>query len=249
VRRPAYFRPTIVEMYLDDQGANRASLWLPELILRGKTDHDSYSPKETIRWRDDGWELSYRETVDDGQMLISGHVAAINEGWKLVLTIGNCSDQRWDNVIGVVCLLLSSTPEFADPARTRTFFRSDNRFCRLSDVDVDGGSPPYRMSMVKGARQVERTQRHRDKWGFVHNDSDDGIIAVIGRDGGRILTASWDSVNHLQANAATGFCCIHANPDFGDLLPGEERMRKGVVIITKGELESAWENTKRQLQD
>ncbi|MAE66784.1 MAG: hypothetical protein CMJ18_21150 [Phycisphaeraceae bacterium] len=247
--RRAQFRPTIVEMYLDDQFANRASLWLPETVLRGKTDHDTYSPKETIRWRDDGSELSYRAIVDDGQMLIAGHVASIDQGWKLALTIGNHSERRWDNVIGAVCLLLSSAPEFADPTRERTYFRSSSRFCRLSDADVDGGSPPYRMSLVKGARQLERTQRHRDKWGFTREDCDDGIIAVSGKNSGRILTVSWDRVNHLQANAATAFCCIHANPDFGDLRPGDERTCRGVVMLTEGDLGSAWEKTSRAVTD
>ena len=115
----------------------------------------------------------------------------------------------------------------------------------LAAVETDGGRPIYRMSLVKGQEQIERTERHQKKWGFTKRPSDEGIIGVISDDQSTVLTTTWNPTHHLQANQKRTFSCIHANPFFGSLQPGETRTRRGCVLLTPGDLSQAWDATKK----
>ena len=99
------------------------------------------------------------------------------------------------------------------------------------------------MSLVKGRDQIERTERHRRKWGFTLEPSDDGIIAVVSDDGRSVLTTTWSEVHHLQANKLPAYLCIHANPYFGELEPDSTKTVHGCVLISPGGLEEAWAET------
>ena len=66
------------------------------------------------------------------------------------------------------------------------------------------------------------------------------MIAVSDPNGSHLLTVTWEQVHHLQANAQHGYACIHANPAFGDLAPGDRRTVKGTVLLTTEDIESAW---------
>ncbi len=232
----------IVDLHFADE-SGLAQWWVPELVLLGNTDV-ALNARGTVRWQRDGTAWHFDHVNPDGKLRLVTRVSPISRGWMATLTIENRTKQAWNDVVAPVCLLLRSAPGFADADWSRTFFRSKGEFLAYRGRTTSTGKPIYRMSLVKGQRQIERTRRHINKWGFTQRQSDDGIIGVVSRDGQSILTTSWSRVHHLQVNQKATFACIHGNPWLGKIPAGESRTVKGCVLLSGGGLEEAWKNTR-----
>lgn len=240
-------RQPVIELFLDDEHRNRASYWLPELVFRGHTDEGQFWITPGVKWMSDGEAWRFEHLNEGGLLFVAGEVRSAADGWHTALTVQNRSDKSWPNVAAAACLLLSSAIDYADSNRSRTYYRTEGRFQTFGQSSFDGGQEVYRMSRVKGVNLIERSQRHMAKWGFTRTPSDDGVIAVMHASTHRILTVTWESVNHLQANAKPAFACIHANPGFGPIAPGKSSTVKGSVLITDGNLETAWAKALRSV--
>jgi hypothetical protein len=103
----------------------------------------------------------------------------------------------------------------------------------------------FRMSLVQRQAILVRSDDHREKWGFTKQLSEDGIIAVASQDGSTVLSTTWIPTHHLQANRRRTYSCIHANPYFGRVGPGESQTCRGYVLLSEGNLEHAWSETNR----
>ena len=239
------WQPIVDLHFADDSGV--AQWWVPELVLLGNTDV-TVNARGTVKWQRDGTSWHFDHVNPDGQLRLMTRVSPVSQGWVATMTVENRTKQDWKNVVSPVCLLLRSAPGFADPDWSRTFFRSEGEFLAYRGQKTPKGKPIFRMSLVKGERQIERTPRHINKWGFTPRQSDDGIIGVVSRDGQSILTTSWSRVHHLQANLKATFACIHGNPWLGAIPAGESRSVQGCVVLSDGNLQGAWKNTRRILK-
>ena len=239
------WRP-VVDLHFDGD-AGVAQWWCPELILLGNTDAQ-LNVDGPIAWQQQDGIWKYEHTNPDGKLFVALSVEQIALGWRAALTIGNLTDQVWPMIVSPVCLLLRGSPAFADKDWTRTYFRSGGEFVPHHGQEISSGREIYRMSLVDGQQQIERTARHVKKWGFTKRNSDDGIMGVVSVDRSTVLTTSWEPTHHLQANQRRTFSCIHANPYFGPLEPGESITRHGCVLLVPGTLEEAWQETRDVLR-
>jgi len=202
-----------------------------------------------VKWQldaDDRW--AYWSPLGGDRGLASIRVTQIPYGWRGTVTIENRSAETWNNVVAAVCLLLPGSPEFADPQWGRTYYRSGGRYLAYEGRERDGGEGGegwFQMSLVKDRTQLLRSARHLKKWGFTREPSDDGVIAVQRQDGEAVLVTAWNPTHHLQANRKSTYLCIHANPLFGTLAPGEKKTCSGVVLATPGDLDAAWREALR----
>lgn len=240
------WQPIIDLHFADDSGL--AQWWVPELVLLGNTDV-SLRARGRVDWQqyEDGWR--YQHVNSDLKLSLSVTVNRIEHGWLASLTVRNQTKENWPDVVCPVCLLLRASGSFEDVDWTRTYFRSDGKFLPYHGQKTDGGQPIYRMSLVKGRTHIERTERHKNKWGFTKQLSDDGIIGVVSQDSSTVLTTAWTRTHHLQANLKRTFSCIHANPYFGPIGPGESCTMRGCVQLTAGSLDEAWTATQKTLND
>ncbi|MAV37285.1 MAG: hypothetical protein CMJ59_17720 [Planctomycetaceae bacterium] len=245
--RARVWQPLIDLHFADDRGL--AQWWLPELVLLGNTDV-SLRAQGTVRWEQPQpphW--GYQHLNPDGQLTLRVSVRQITNGWLAALTVGNQSRRTWPHVVCPVCLLLRASGSFEDPDWRRTFYRSDGDFLPYHGRATNGGRDIFRMSLVRGQRQIERTERHQKKWGFTKQPSDDGVIGVVSRDRSTVLTTTWKPTHHLQANLKRTFSCVHANPYLGTIEPGEAKTVHGCVLLTAGDLAAAWESTRRVIRE
>ena len=238
------WQPIVDLHFEDDSGV--AQWWVPELVLLGNTDV-SLRTEGTVAWQRQGAIRSFDHVNPDGMCRIATRVSPVETGWVASMTIENRSQTGWRDVVSPVCLLLRAAPGFADADWSRTFYRSNGQFLPYKGRSTTAGQPVFRMSLVRGRRQIERTARHVRKWGFTRRKSDDGIVGVRSRDGQSVITTSWTEVHHLQANQKATFACIHGNPWLGDIKAGEARTVHGCVVLTAGSLEAAWKNTRAVL--
>ena len=244
--RATVWGPILDLLFADDSGL--AQWWLPELVLLGNTDV-SLRARGLVPWAQQSHEhWSYEHLNPDGRLSLAVSVERIATGWLASLTVGNRTDEVWSNVVCPVCLLLRASGQFEDPDWKRTYYRSGGELLTYHGRQTEGGRDIYRMSLVKGQRQIERTERHRKKWGYTTQPSDDGIIGVVSSDQSTVLTTNWEPTHHLQANQKRTYSCIHANPYFNRIEPGESQTVRGCVLLTAGDLDEAWNETKRVME-
>ena len=210
--------PTLDLHFSDDLGM--AHWWLPETVLPGKTDGGPGVPSDVI-WQSEAKpaaarysqkSMSYAGTSSDGQLHSAVEVTQVPLGWLASMTITNRTQQVWPDVVCGVCLLLQSSHLFVDPEWKQTYYRTNGTYKTYFGRERDSGQPTFQMSLVKGHRQLARTERHIKKWGFTVEPSDDGVIAVVNRERQVTLVTTWEPTHHLQANCKPTFHCIHANP-------------------------------------
>ena len=237
----------ILDLHFADE-SGLVQWWLPELVLLGNTDV-TINSQGPVPWKQQSRERSsYEHLSPDGRLSLAVSVERIDTGWLASLTVGNQTDDVWSNVVCPVCLLLRASGQFEDPDWKRTYYRSEGEFLTYHGRQTEGGRNIFRMSLVKGQRHIERTERHRQKWGYTTQPSDDGIIGVVSADRSTVLTTNWDPTHHLQANQKRTYSCIHANPYLSRIEPGKSQIVRGCVLLTAGGLDEAWNETKRVME-
>ncbi|QEG33176.1 hypothetical protein [Bythopirellula goksoeyrii] len=243
----AVVRQPVIDLQFEDH-LGLAQWWLPELLLLGHTDVQ-VATQGPADWKKTDGNWNYDRVTPDGQLSVTVAIERIELGWMATMKLGNRSASSWSNVVAPVCLLLNASGVFQDPQWTGTFYRSDGEFLTYAGRETDGGRDLFQMTLVKGQSMLKRSNDHREKWGFTERLSDDGIMAVVSRDGTTVLTTTWNPSHHLQANRRRTYSCIHANPYFGRLAPGESRTCYGYVLLCNGDLQQAWRATKRIVRE
>ena len=69
--------------------------------------------------------------------------------------------------------------------------------------------------------------------------ADDGVILVGSEDGRWTLGTLWQDARVVFHNFIPGRQCIHSNPSFGDIGPGETATRRGWIVLVEGGVEDA----------
>jgi len=94
---------------------------------------------------------------------------------------------------------------------------------------------------VKGATVIACPRTHRDDWyakrhgGHIEQGIDAAISAVTSLDGKRKLVFGWTPGKSMLSNASIP--CIHADPCYGTIQPGQWAEATGVIILTEAPLE------------
>jgi hypothetical protein len=67
--------------------------------------------------------------------------------------------------------------------------------------------------------------------GYIEEGIDAAVAAVTSRDGKRNLVLAWTPGKSLLSNAYIP--CLHTDPYYGEIAPGESRTAKGVILLTE----------------
>jgi hypothetical protein len=90
-----------------------------------------------------------------------------------------------------------------------------------------------RMAQVKGCPD-EHNWWAQEMGGFIEERLDMAFTALTASKGDRKVVVFWTPGKNLLSNSAIP--CIHADPYFGDLAPGESRSARGLLIFTRASL-------------
>jgi len=96
--------------------------------------------------------------------------------------------------------------------------------------------------MVRGCPQ--RDTRAERRGGLIEEDMDLALSVVTALKGPRKVIFWWTPGKSMIANA--NIPCIHADPYFGDLMPGEKTSAEGLVLFTEDELGPILEELRRK---
>ena len=239
-------RPTQVVVSLDEEGIDRANLWLPEIVevgASGKLLQFARNPEHPVVWveREDG-RLAYDLEIP-GLLTLSASILAGESGFGLEMEIGNLTAEAWGRVHACACLQLTLAASFLDLAWERTHCVADGRLASFARMKQIGkGKPYYCYAILDG---YTAPLRHIDpfregaKWRLTEKSPDLGFLCVTSVDASRTLWTGWEEVQYLQINGASAYGCIHANPFFGDIGPQERVLRRGRVGLAEGGAEAA----------
>jgi hypothetical protein len=159
-------------------------------------------------------------------------------GAELVLTMKNTGAKPITNLTGHVCLG-HLTGAFRDPNFERVFVRRGGAF--LSLKETDRGKDPIRAHYrVKDQLPIKVFDNPDNRfWGGLSREVvDDGLILTRSKDGERLVALWFENASEVFQNSDEPNMCIHSDPCFGDLAPGEMVERKGRLILFEGGLEA-----------
>ena len=102
----------------------------------------------------------------------------------------------------------------------------------LSELPTENTAATFKGSVVKGSPQ--RDTRAERNGGLIDQDMDLALSVVTSLDNQRKVVFWWTPGKSMIANSFIP--CIHADPYFGTLKPGEEAYAEGLIIFTEGDI-------------
>jgi hypothetical protein len=108
----------------------------------------------------------------------------------------------------------------------------DGKLTQLSALKTSDPETTFKGCVVKGCPQ--RDTRSEATGGLIDKDMDLALSVVTSVDGKRKVIIFWTPGKSMIANA--NIPCIHADPYFGTLKPGDEAYAEGMILFTEGDL-------------
>jgi hypothetical protein len=172
---------------------------------------------------------------------VKGTLGFEEEAVAMSLSVTNRLAEPLSDLGAQICLQLAAAPMFRDLTREHVFFFSEGKPVRFADLEKRDGYWSLR-AVVKGqARRPEDQPGPHPGW--MANVSkvvaDDGVICVTSPDGAWTLGTLWERARHVFNNPGAGLACIHSDPVFPEIAPGETATVRGWIMIVKGSPEEA----------
>jgi len=109
----------------------------------------------------------------------------------------------------------------------------DGQPTSLADIPTEDMDTEFMGCVVKGCPQKD-TRAERNG-GLIEKEMDLALSIVTSTDNKRKVIIWWNPGKSMIANAYIP--CIHADPYFGTLNPGEQATAEGLILFTEGEVQ------------
>ena len=156
-----------------------------------------------------------------------GAVTAGKDSIEYQLRVTNAGDHPWERERMILfCMQCNGAPGFLDYMAERTFVRRDGQWVTMREV-VKGTFADHRMCGVGVTATGEGKGTER-------------IAARISKDGRFVIGIATDRASSLSFNFQDRIACLHSNPSWGKLSPGQEAVAKGRIYLFQGSLDDLW---------
>ncbi len=109
----------------------------------------------------------------------------------------------------------------------------ENQIFALSDLPTENLETTFKGCVVEGCPQ--RDTRSEKNGGLIETDMDVALSIVTSLDEKRKVIFWWTPGKSMIANSYIP--CLHADPYFGTLNPGEDAYAEGMILFTEGKVE------------
>jgi hypothetical protein len=113
-----------------------------------------------------------------------------------------------------------------------SFIVMESRLTPLADLPTLNPKTQFKGCVVKGCPQ--RDTRAERQGGLIEKDMDLALSVVTSLDGRKKVILWWTPGKSMIANARIP--CIHADPYFGTLKPGETAFAEGLLLFTEADI-------------
>ncbi|HJN18819.1 MAG TPA: hypothetical protein QGH10_25165, partial [Armatimonadota bacterium] len=181
-----------------------------------------------VAWEveDGGRHLRYHWGADDALKAkvgldFDGELWARDDSIEFEIHVRNVGDEQWTREpMQLVCLRSARSPAFEDYEAERTWVRREGEWVSMREV-MSAEFADHRMTGIQVGRDpnVER------------------LSAKTSADGEWTLGLAVDRAISLSFNFQQAVSCIHSNPSWGLLKPGEEATARGRMYLLKADLD------------
>jgi hypothetical protein len=157
-------------------------------------------------------------------------------GVKLAMHIINKGTEILPVVRALLCVQYSGLTGFPQKLQQNyehNFIVIDGKLKALSDLPTEDPKTTFKGCVVKGCPQ--RDTRSEKNGGLIGQDMDLALSVVTSTDGNRKIIVWWTPGKSMIANAFIP--CMHADPYFGTLKPGEQAYAEGIILFTEGDID------------
>lgn len=170
-----------------------------------------------VPWRTLPNGISFERSLPNG-VTFGGSVTTDGESVSLELRIHNGSDQPLEEIRLQTCAFLRAIKEFAD-------FTSDNKYVHVAG----SGWMRFHDALASGIE----TGRYRLGWRSGPMVADLPVMATTSNKAERMVAITWyNSTYSLIENPLHP--CMHADPAFPDIAPGESTTIRGEILFFEG---------------
>lgn len=170
-------------------------------------------------WEDGGWTYTWLVPDDFKKKVLldfRGRIIPSTHRVFYQMTAANRGTERWpSSLVRYQCMRCADTPAFHDEEGERTFIRQSGTFVNM--IEAMGGKKKARWT---------KTSRY--------GGSRTRLLARQSKDGKRIVAVSTDNASATGGNFAPAAYCMHSNPKWGRLDPGETKTIHGCVYLLPG---------------
>ncbi len=155
-------------------------------------------------------------------------------GVKLAMRIVNNGTITLPVIRLLMCMQyggLTGFPGRLDGNYRHNFIVMDGKLTALIDLPTADPNTTFKGCVVKGCPQ--RDTRSEAKGGLITRDMDLALSVVTSEDSKRKTILWWTPGKSMIANAFIP--CMHADPYFGTLNPGEQAYAEGMILFTEGD--------------
>ena len=211
-----------------DIGMGSPIFRIPEFVqVGGKRRPPGYVEWEMVTW---GTEMRYRWAAPPELKRAYGtdfwgHVKVEGEAVHIEVTDKNIGEETAPGAVKLFCLQAGTMREFQDPQGVNTFVWVKDRFVSFKEM-TGGRFPEHRMVGFRVA-DGEAGEGEVTRKLAVKRSAETGFV----------LGVATDTCSSVGGNFQVWPSCIHANPDWGELEPGEEMLARTTVYFLRGTLE------------
>lgn len=155
---------------------------------------------------------------------------------KFTMKITNNGSERLPVIRTLLCMPyggLKGFPRGGVESFKNNFILIDGELTALSDLSTVKKNTTFKGCVVKGCPQHD-TRAEKDG-GLIEKEMDLALSIVTSLDHKRKVIIWWTPGKSMIANV--NIPCIHADPYFGTLNPGQEASAEGLIIFTESDVE------------
>lgn len=180
-----------------------------------------YPDWPTAEWRKIERGVAFERTLPNGVSFGGSVTKASETTVSLELHITNGAAQPLKDITLQTCAFLRAIKEFSE-------FTRDNKFVHVSDkgwtrygeaTALPAGSGPYRVGWRKSGKLL----------------ADWPVLVTVSNQAERLVAMSWQK-HTLSMVSNPNHPCMHADPQFKDLEPGERASIRGKIVFFEGKL-------------
>ncbi len=164
------------------------------------------------------------------------------KGVCLAMRITNGGERTLPTIRPLLCFQyrqLTGFPQWIDNFK-HSFLVFDGELKAIAGLPTEKPDTKFKGCVVKGCPQ--RDTRAERQGGLIERDMDLALSVVESLDGKRKLVVWWTPGKSMITNASIP--CIHADPYFGTLEPGQSAYAEGLALFTEGDLKPIIEELK-----
>jgi len=197
-----------------------------------------------IHWQPGGPGVWRFRSERPNDVAVEGLMELGDEIVNMTLSISNLGERVFEGVGAGVCVQLAAAPSFRDPERRRTVVFESGSPVSLYDIEQRDGFRGLKY-LAKGAEPApgfapgEAPPKGQEWARSSCFQPDEALVCVASPSGQWTLGLMCQDSRYVFTNPMGCLCCIHADPVFGEIRPGQSVTRRGWIVIVNAPPEEA----------